>query len=93
MPTRRKPTRKRIAHIAETPNGTRVTVAVLGQKVDAVACDVRDLKKEHDQHVADGRGVLERLSALEGKATMLMWGAPIFLTAIGVVSGIIFALR
>jgi hypothetical protein len=71
----------------------RVTVAVLGTKLDGLIEDVRGLRKEHDEHIGVGTKVLERLSALEAKWTVLMWGAPISLTIIGVTTSIIFALR
>ncbi len=74
-------------------NGTRVTVAVLGEKVDAIAADVKGLRAEHDGHVGTGTKVLERISALEAKWTVLMWGAPISLTIIGIATSLIFALR
>lgn len=75
------------------PNGNgRVTMAVLGTKVDAVATDVKGLRAEHDQHVTDGTAVYQRLSALEGKWMVLAWGTPIMLTAITLVTGIVFAL-
>ncbi len=78
----------------DTLNGNgRVTVAVLGAKLDAVAEDVKGLRKEHDGHVSTGTKVLERLSALEAKWTVLMWGAPVSLTIVGIATGIIFALR
>ena len=78
------------------PNG-RVTVALLGAKLDAVAEDVKGLRLEHDDHVSTGTSVLtkvlERLSALEAKWTVLMWGAPIALTIVGITTSLIFALR
>ncbi len=74
-------------------NGTRVTVAVLGEKLDAVADDVKGLREEHDGHVSTGTKVLERISALEAKWTVFMWGAPISLTIIGIATSLIFALR
>ncbi len=74
-------------------NGTRVTVAVLGEKLDAVADNVKGLRDEHDVHVSTGTKVLERISALEAKWTVLMWGAPISLTIIGIATSLIFALR
>ena len=80
---------------ADTPNGngTRVTVAVLGTKLDSLADDVKGLRTEHDGHVSTGTKVLERISALEAKWTVLMWGAPISLTIIGIATSLIFALR
>jgi hypothetical protein len=89
MTARKKPTCRK----AE-PNGNgRVTVAVLGTKLDALADDVRGLRAEHDDHVGIGTKVLERISALEAKWTMLMWGGPIALTIVGIATSLIFALR
>lgn len=97
MNTRRTPTtarRKATTRRGAEPNGNgRVTVAVLGTKLDALADDVRGLRKEHDEHVSVGTKVLERISALETKWTMLMWGAPISLTIVGIAASLIFALR
>lgn len=79
---------------ADTPNGNgRVTLAVIGTKLDAVADDVKSLRAEHDAHVGVGTKVLERISALEGKWTVLMWGAPIALTIVGIAASLIFALK
>jgi hypothetical protein len=82
------------AQKGESNNGNgRVTVAVLGTKLDALAEDVKGLRKEHDAHISVGTKVLERLSALEAKWTVLMWGAPVALTVVGIATSLIFALR
>jgi hypothetical protein len=86
--------RKAAACRGKEPNGnSRVTVAVLGTKLDNLADDVKGLRSDHDQHVSDGTKVFERLSTIESKWTMLMWGGPITLTVVGIVASILFALR
>lgn len=46
-------------------NGTRVTLAVLGQKVDDLTADVSSMRAAHAGHVARGEDVLQRLSTAE----------------------------
>lgn len=52
-------------------NGDRVTMAVLGQKVDALVADVSSMRAEHDAHVSRGEDVLQRVSAAEANITTL----------------------
>jgi uncharacterized membrane protein len=86
--------RKATIHRGEEPNGNgRVTVAVLGTKMDNLAEDVKEMRAEHDEHVSTGSKVLERIAALEGKWTVLMWGIPISVTIVGIATSLIFALR
>lgn len=53
------------------PNGDRVTLAVLGQKVDSLAGEVSAMRTEHDAHVAAGQDVLQRLTAAESAVALL----------------------
>ena len=52
-------------------NGNRVTLAILGEKVDTIAADVSSLRTEHDAHVARGDDVLQRLSSAETSIAQL----------------------
>jgi len=52
-------------------NGERVTLALLGQKVDALVADVSSMRAEHDAHVTRGDDVLQRLSVVEANVSTL----------------------
>jgi len=71
----------------------RITLAVLGEKVDSLARTVNEIKVEHDAHVEAGQSVVTRITVLETKVAVLIWGLPLILSAIAVGLGVLNFLR